>query len=95
MTRSKIWVGIGAFVLVTMGTVNVGPSNGDTALSSLSVGGAPALAQPSILDTLEDLGLGPDIDEDDGYEPADDDDGPDADDDDDDDAPAAGKKKKR
>jgi hypothetical protein len=99
MTRSGIWIGIGAFALALMLNVNTGPSNGGTTLSNLSVGVTQAEARnkgpkrrpnrrpdlPDILDTIDDLDLGDD--DDDGP----DDDGPD--DDDDDDAPA--KKKKR
>jgi hypothetical protein len=106
MTRSGIWIGIGAFALALMSTVNAEPSNSSNVLSYLSIGGTQAEARnkgprgpkrrpgrpnlPDIFDTIDDLDLGGD--DDDGP----DDDGPDDDgpDDDDDDGPAPKKKRR-
>jgi hypothetical protein len=86
MVRSSIWLGICAFVLGLLATADIDTSKRGIRLSNVSFGGLPALAQPAILDTLEDLGLDADDGTDDDDEGPDDgpDDGTDDDDDDDD-----------
>jgi hypothetical protein len=98
MSLSKIWIAIGAFVLVMLGAIGTDPTSRDlSTLSNITLGGASALAQakkapaPAAKDDDDD---GPDDgkDDDDGPDDGkDDDDGPD---DDDEKAPPAPKAKK-
>jgi hypothetical protein len=80
MTRSRLWIGIGALALAMMGGIGTDPSDDGITFNSLSIGGAPALAQ--VVKPPEPPPAAPPADEDDDA----DDDGDDASDDDDDDA---------
>jgi len=80
MTRSSIWIGVGAFVLAMMMAVSIDPSDRSIAKSGISLGGSPAFAQiqlPDPLEVIENLNIGVDTEN--------------ANDDDDDDDAAASK----
>lgn len=93
MTRSKVWMGVGAFALATMGTVSVEPSSrGDILASNVTLGisGTPAEARRGERGERGRRRGGP-VFEAPEFEfdfSADDDDGPDDGDDDEDDGPA-------
>ena len=82
MPLGKLWIGIGAFALATMGAVNADPPNRDLSWGNVSLGGMMALAQKAPTPPASDPGDddGPDDDGPDDDGPDDggpDDDGPD------------------
>jgi hypothetical protein len=93
MSLSKIWIAIGAFVLVMMGANGTDPISRDlVTLSNITLGGASALAQAkkAPAPAAKDDDDGPDDGkDDDGPDDGKDDDGPD--DGKDDDGPDDGK----
>ena len=87
MALGKLWIGIGAFALATMGAVNVNPPNRDLSWSDVSLGGTLALAQKAPTPPAPGPGGDADSDDDgpdDGADDGPDDDGPDDDGPDDD-----------
>lgn len=96
MTRSKVWLGVGAFALAVMSSVDVDPTDRDLALRDISLGGTAALAQQKAPAPAPAPGAKKDDDDgpdDDGPDDGKDDDGPDDDGPDDDDKAAPPAKK--
>jgi hypothetical protein len=78
MTRSSIYIGVGAFVLAMMMSVGIDPLGWNIGTSSISLGGTTALAQVKIelpdpadvVESLVDSQNADDEDDDDDDEPS-------------------------